>query len=349
MTAALLSRPPVLNNARQMPPELPDTAPTADDIRKARERLAGVAVLTPLLESSFLNDLVGGRLLVKAEPLQRTGSFKFRGAYNRISQIPETDRGRGVVAFSSGNHAQGVAHAAQISGIPACIVMPADAPEMKLANTRAYGADVITYDRYTEDREAVAAEVLKRTGGTLVRPFDDAGVIAGQGTIGYEIIEQCGVLQARPDQVIICCGGGGLTAGCATALQDAAPGLAVYSAEPDGFDDTARSLAEGHRLGNDPAARSVCDALLSERPGELTFAVNSRRLSGGLAVSDEEVFMAMRHAFERLKLVIEPGGAVALAAALTGRLETKGRITVVVASGGNVDADMFRRALDATG
>ena len=317
--------------------------------RKARKRLAGVAVLTPLLESSFLNDLVGGRLLVKAEPLQRTGSFKFRGAYNRIAQIAEDERGRGVVAFSSGNHAQGVAHAAQLSGIPTCIVMPADAPEMKLENTRAYGAEVITYDRYSEDREAVAADVLKRTGGTLVRPFDDAGVIAGQGTIGYEIAEQCREQRAEPDQVIICCGGGGLTAGCATALQDVIPGLAIYSAEPDGFDDTARSLVAGHRLGNDPTARSVCDALLSERPGELTFAVNSRRLSGGLVVRDEEVFMAMRHAFDRLKLVIEPGGAVALAAALAGRLETQGRTTVVVASGGNVDADMFRRALDAAG
>ena len=310
-------------------------APTPSDIRKARKRLAGVAVLTPLLESSFLNDLVGGRLLVKAEPLQRTGSFKFRGAYNRIAQIAEDERGRGVVAFSSGNHARrGSCRAAfRDSGL----------------YCHAYGAEVITYDRYSEDREAVAADVLKRTGGTLVRPFDDAGVIAGQGSIGYEIAEQCREQRAEPDQVIICCGGGGLTAGCATALQDVIPGLVIYSAEPDGFDDTARSLVAGHRLGNDPAARSVCDALLSERPGELTFAVNSRRLSGGLVVSDEEVFMAMRHAFDRLKLVIEPGGAVALAAALAGRLETQGRTTVVVASGGNVDADMFRRALDAAG
>ena len=336
-------------NSIQSPPELPEGAPVAADVLAARERIAGIAVRTPLLESPFLNALVGGRILIKAEPLQRTGSFKFRGAYNRISQIPEADRARGVVAFSSGNHAQGVAHAAQISGISASIVMPADAPAMKLANTRAYGATVITYDRYNQNREEVAAEVLAQTGGTLVKPFDDPDVIAGQGTIGYEIIEQCAEMQATPDQVIVCCGGGGLIAGCSTALNDAAPGVPVYSAEPDGFDDTARSLVEGSRQENDPAARSVCDALLAEMPGKLTFAINARRLSGGLVVSDQEVFVAMRRAFERLKLVVEPGGAVALAAALAGRIETRDRTTVVVASGGNVDAELFLRALVAAG
>ena len=345
MTAETQSFPPVQNNAAKSPPEMPKDAPTAADIRAARERIKGIAVYTPLLESPFLNELVGGRLLIKAEPLQRTGSFKFRGAYNKICQIPEADRARGVVAFSSGNHAQGVAHAAQISGIKATIVMPADAPAMKLANTRAYGAEVVTYDRYNEDREKVAAGVLERTGGTLVKPFDAAETIAGQGTIGYEIAEQCAEQDAAPDQVIVCCGGGGLIAGVSTAISDVLPGVPVYSAEPAGFDDTARSLVSGSREENDPANRSVCDALLAEMPGKITFAINSRTLSGGLVVTDEEAFRAMRLAFERLKLVIEPGGAVALASALSGRVETAGKTTVVVASGGNVDAEMFSRAL----
>lgn len=347
MTTQTETFPPVRNDARTAPPPLPAGAPTPDDVKAARKRIEGAAVLTPLLSSPFLDEMVGGRLLVKAEPLQRTGSFKFRGAYNKISQIPERDRARGVVAFSSGNHAQGVAHAAQISGIKATIVMPADAPAMKLANTRAYGAEVVTYDRYSEDREQVAAGVLERTGGTLVKPFDDPDIIAGQGTIGYEIAEQCAALGVVPDQIIVCCGGGGLIAGCSTAVSDALPGVPVYSAEPAGFDDTARSLVAGARLDNDPANRSVCDALLAERPGLLTFAVNSRLLSGGTVVSDREAFIAMRHAFERLKLVVEPGGAVALASALFARVPTAGRTTVVVASGGNVDGQMFGRALAA--
>jgi threonine dehydratase len=347
MSATTETFPPVRNDARNAPPALPDDAPTPDTVKAARTRIEGAAVLTPLLNSPFLDEMVGGKLFVKAEPLQRTGSFKFRGAYNKISQIPEADRGRGVVAFSSGNHAQGVAHAAQLLGIRATIVMPADAPAMKLANTKAYGAEVVTYDRYNEDREQVAAGVLERTGGTLVKPFDDRDTIAGQGTIGYEIAEQAAAAGVKPDQVIVCCGGGGLISGCATALSDVLPGVPVYSAEPAGFDDTARSLVAGERLENDPANRSVCDALLAERPGALTFAVNSRLLAGGTVVTDREVFIAMRHAFERLKLVVEPGGAVALASALFGRIETKGRTTVVVASGGNVDGEMFGRALAA--
>ncbi len=323
----------------------PSELPTAADIRAAAARLAGVAVRTPLLESPLLNERLGGRLLVKAEPLQRTGSFKFRGAYNRISQIPEADRSRGVVALSSGNHAQGVAAAAAMLGLPATVVMPADAPAIKRASTEAWGAAVVAYDRYRDDRDAIAAEIADRTGATVVKPFDDPGIIAGQGTVGLEIAEQTAALGIRPDAVLVCCGGGGLVSGTALALADALPGVPVWSVEPLAFDDTRRSLAAGRRLGNPPQARSICDALLSPMPGELTFALNRRLLAGGLAVDDDAVRRAMRTVFEMLKLVVEPGGAVAIAAVLEGRTEIRDRAVVAVASGGNVDPANFGQAL----
>ncbi len=319
--------------------------PTVADIREAAGRLSGVAVRTPLLESPLLNARLGGRLLVKAEPLQRTGSFKFRGAYNRIALIPEADRAKGVVAVSSGNHAQGVAAAARLFGLAATVVMPDDAPAIKRANTEALGATVIPYDRYRDDRDAIVREIAGRTGATLVKPYDDPGIIAGQGTIGLEIAEQMAEIGAHADAVLVCCGGGGLVSGTALALSEAAPGVPVWCVEPAAFDDTRRSLAAGERLGNPSEARSICDALLSPTPGELTFALNSRLLAGGLAVDDDEVRTAMRVAFEALKLVVEPGGAVAIAAALTGKLPTAGLTTVVVASGGNVDPETFRQAL----
>ncbi|HEX6013719.1 MAG TPA: threonine/serine dehydratase [Geminicoccaceae bacterium] len=311
------------------------------DVAAAAERLHGVAVETPLLESDALNELAGGRLLVKAEPLQRTGSFKFRGAYNAISVL----RPAAVVAFSSGNHAQGVALAARLLGIPATIVMPADAPRAKLDGTRALGAAVVTYDRAMEDREAIGRELASRTGAVLVRPYDDPLIMAGQGTVGLELGEQAARRGAALDAALICCGGGGLVAGCAVALARVAPDAAVYAVEPHGFDDTARSLAAGDRVANAPGGRSMCDALLAATPGDLTFAVNRRLLAGGLAVTDAEVGEAMRLAFRHLKLAVEPGGAVALAAALAGKLPIRGRTTGVVLSGGNVDAALFADVL----
>lgn len=319
-----------------------DVPPTIRDLEDAARRLAPVAVETPLLRSPTLDAQTGARVLVKAEPLQRTGSFKFRGAYNAVSLA----HGRPVVAYSSGNHAQGVAAAAQLLGVPATIVMPADAPAIKIANTRAYGAEVVLYDRLSEDREAIGAEIAERTRAALIKPYDAAATIAGQGTAGLEIAAQCRALGLTPDVAVVCCGGGGLIAGTALALRAAFPKVAVHSAEPVGFDDTARSLAAGQRLANAPGAVSACDALLAPEPGELTFAMNRERLSTGLAVDDAEVGDAMLTAFETLKVVVEPGGAVALAAVLAGRLEVAGRTVVVVLSGGNVDAGVFGRMLD---
>ncbi|MEQ8967098.1 MAG: threonine/serine dehydratase [Azospirillaceae bacterium] len=327
-----------------------DATPPGVDIaaiEDAARRLAGEAVETPLLESELLNRRVGGRLLVKAEPLQRTGSFKFRGAYTKISRLDLAVRARGVIAFSSGNHAQGVAAAAAAFGIPATIVMPADAPAIKRRNTEALGATVVPYDRWREDREAIGAELVERTGASLVRPYDDPDVIAGQGTVGLEIAARCATLGLRPDAVLVCCGGGGLTAGVATALADRLPGVPVHAVEPEGGDDTARSLAAGERLANPPGGPRLCDALLSPMPGEVTFPINRRLGVTGLVVSEAEVIDAMRAAFEHLKLVLEPGGAVSLAAALSGRVLTQGRTVVAVASGGNVDPATYARCLSA--
>jgi threonine dehydratase len=328
------------------PHPIADTAPDFAAIEDAARRIAGHAVETPLLESQLLNARLGGRLLVKAEPLQRTGSFKFRGAYNRISRLDAADRRRGVVAFSSGNHAQGVAAAAQIVGTPAIIVMPSDAPEIKIANTRAYGAEVVTYDRLRESREEIGARISAERGSILVPPFDDPFVIAGQGTTGLEIARQAQAAGIAVDAVAACASGGGLVAGIALAMERLSPSTAVHVCEPADFDDHARSLAAGERLSNAPGARSICDALLSPSPGVITFPINKRLLRSGLVATDEEVLRAMAVAFRDLKLVVEPGGAVALAAALTGRLPVRDRTVVVVCSGGNVDATTFKRALD---
>lgn len=321
--------------------------PSFADVQAAAGRIAGQAVLTPLLESSALNKRLGFRLLVKAEPLQRTGSFKFRGAFNRLVQLDAEQRRRGVVAFSSGNHAQGVAASAEILGIPAVIVMPADAPAIKLANTRGYGAEVVTYDRWTVDREAIAAEIQAERGAVLVKPYDDPHIIAGQGTAGLEAAEQAASRGIEIDAFAANSSGGGLIAGCALALEALSPGTKVYCAEPAGFDDHARSLVAGERLANAAGASSICDALLAQKPGEITFAINQSRLAGGLVASDDEVRRAMAVAFQELKLVVEPGGAVALAAALAGRIPGSPRTVVVVASGGNVDLATFRTAIAA--
>src|SRR5262245_17850407 len=307
----------------------PSDLPTFAHVQAAAERLKGYAVLTPLLESTALNKRLGFRLLVKAEPLQRTGSFKFRGAFNRLVQLDEAERRRGVVAFSSGNHAQGVAASAEILGIPATIVMPADAPAIKIANTRGYGAEVVFYDRYRDDREAITARIAQERRAAIVRPFDDPDIIAGQGTIGREVFSQLAQLGPAADLLLSPCGGGGLISGIALAMSELTCKTKIHAVEPAGFDDTGRSLKAHARQRNAPDARSICDALLSPMPGELTFALNDRLLAGGLAVTDEEVLAAMGYGFRELKLVVEPGGAVALAAALSGKIGLKGKTAVV--------------------
>ena len=314
-----------------------------DDIRAAAERLAGVAVRTPLIENAELNRRAGGRVLLKPENLQLTGSFKIRGAYNLLSQLSAYEAAKGAVAWSSGNHAQGVAKAGQLLGIKTTIVMPEDAPRLKLANTKRYGGEVVTYDRYSGDREAIARDIAAETGAVIVPSYDHADIIAGQGTAGLEIAEQAGEAGASLDQAVICCGGGGLTAGCATALTSLVPSIRVYTAEPENYDDTARSLDAGTRLEADTSVPSICDALLSPSPGKLTFEILRRTVAGGLVVSEAEVRDAMQFAFRELKLVVEPGGAVALAAVLSGRLSTEGQTTAVMLSGGNVDIELFDR------
>jgi threonine dehydratase len=315
--------------------------PTFADVQAAAGRLQGVARRTPLLESEALNALASGRILLKAEPLQRTGSFKFRGAYNTISQI----QAPAVVAYSSGNHAQGVALAARLLSKAATIVMPADAPAIKVEHTRADGAEIRLYDRTRESREAIGAEIAARTGAALVRPYDDPRIIAGQGTAGLELALQAKEQGASLDAALIACGGGGLIAGCSLALSQLCPGIEIYAVEPAAFDDTRRSLAAGERLTNRPGGRSICDALLAPTPGALTFELNRRLLAGGLAVGDEDALRAMSFAFRHLKLVVEPGGAVALAALLSGRFDARGRTVAIVLSGGNVDPERFTQAL----
>jgi len=320
--------------------------PTYRQIEQAALRLAGHAIHTPLLRSPALDQLTGARVLIKPETLQRTGSFKFRGAFNKIRKlVEEGPKPKAIVAFSSGNHAQGVAAAAALLGLPATIVMPADAPAIKLNNTRALGAEVIPYDRYREDREQVTKKLAAERGAAIVRPYDDPDIIAGQGTIGREIATDALALGLTPEIALVPAGGGGLIAGTALALKHALPAIKVYACEPRDFDDTRRSLEKGERVGNAPNARSICDALMAAMPGELTFALNRRQLAGGLAVSDDEVMKTIAIAHTLLKLVVEPGGAVALAALLTGKLDFKGRTVVVVLSGGNVDPDTYARAL----
>lgn len=319
--------------------------PGLSEIEAAARRISGVALLTPLLESPLLNRRLGGRVFVKPEMLQRTGSFKFRGAYNRISQLSAEERSRGVVAFSSGNHAQGVAHAAALLGVPAVIVMPKDAPAIKIANTRGYGAEVVLYDRLKEDREAIGREIAQKRGSVLVPPYDDPHIIAGQGTVGLEVAAQLKALGLVPDQVATGASGGGLIAGVSTAIKAHFPDCRVYVAEPEGFADHGLSLARGERTANPSPARSFCDALLAPIPGEITFAINSRTLAGAVSATDAEVEEAIRVAFSDLKVVAEPGGAVSLAAALKGQLDCRDRISVLILSGGNVDPALFRDIL----
>jgi threonine dehydratase len=320
-------------------------APTYADIEAAATRIAAVCARTPLLESSVLNAQLGARLLVKAECLQRTGSFKLRGAYNRLVQLDAQQRAHGVVAYSSGNHGQAVAEAARLLQLHATIVMPADAPDLKIERTRNAGAEVILYDRYREDREAIAVRLVAERGSVLVPPFEDPHIIAGGGTLGRELVQQANDLGVRLDALLVNCSGGGLIAGCAIALSEMSPATQVYAAEPIGLDDTARSLQTGARVRNNPEARSICDSLLVPTPGALTFDINRRLLAGAVTVSDAEIVTAMRCARDALGVTVEPGGAAALAAVLEGRIPTLGRTIAVVLTGGNVDPEQYAALL----
>ncbi|MCQ1569256.1 threonine/serine dehydratase [Neorhizobium galegae] len=317
-------------------------------IEAARVRLDGHVRRTPLLSSPFLDDIAGRRVFVKPECLQHTGSFKFRGAWSAISALSPDVRAKGVIAFSSGNHAQGVALAARMHGIPSVIIMPSDAPRIKIENTRAYGADVVLYDRLNEDRDVIGARLSQERGLTLIKPFDEPLVIAGQGTTGLEIAEQAKEEGIEKADVLVPTGGGGFISGVALALSAKAPGFVVHPCEPQGFDDVTRSLASGQIERNATQGGSLCDAIVTPQPGNITFPIMSKLCGAGLVVTDDEALHAVALAFSRLKIVVEPGGAVALAAALF-RGETLGDTVIAVCSGGNIDPDIFRLALDRFG
>lgn len=315
-------------------------------VQDAARQIAGRAVRTPLIESPALNAHVGGRVLLKAENLQRAGAFKFRGAWNRISRLTPEERARSVVAYSSGNHAQAVAAAAQMLGIEAVIVMPADSPAVKVEGVRSFGGEVRMYDRYTESREAIGEEIAASKGSVLVRPFDDPFIIEGQGTVGLEILDQAKAVGVAPlDQLVCGASGGGLIAGINLVMASLASHTPVIAVEPRDYNDTQLSLAAGERLTHAPARGTICDALMTDRPGELTFPIN-RRLDRVETVSDAEVAEAVRYAFRVLKLVVEPGGAVSLAALLAGKIQAKDRTTAIVLSGGNVDPSLFAAIIE---
>ena len=319
--------------------------PALSDVEAAAQRLEGVVIRTPLLECGALNARVGRQVFIKPENLQTTGSFKLRGAYNALSSIPADARAKGVAAFSSGNHAQGVARASKILGMPAAIVMPHDAPALKAARARADGAEIIGYDRYTENREVLASELASSRGAVLVPSYDHPDVIAGQGTVGLEIVQAVRGQGAALSGLYCCVGGGGLIAGIGLALKAHFPDAALIACEPQGFDDHDRSLKSGRRETNKPGARSICDALLAPTPGEMTWALNKRQLTGVVSVSDEEIKAAMRFAFTEMKLVLEPGGAAALAAVLRGVSIPGDQPIAIVLTGGNADPAQFAEIL----
>lgn len=318
---------------------------SADGVRAAAARLAGVAVTTPLLEFEALNARVGGRVLIKTETLQLGGSFKFRGAWNRLSSLTDAERKNGVLAWSSGNHALGVALAGRRLGVHATIVMPSDAPRIKADQVRALGAEIIAYDRATDDREKIGRRVAAERGLALAPSYDHPDIIEGQGTLALEAAEQARARGAAIDVFVICCGGGGLASGCATILEAISPSTSIALAEPEGFDEFWASIRAGKRLVNDVARKTLCDAIATPTPGEITFPILQRRASMGASVSDADVGEAMAYAFRSLKLVVEPGGAAALAAVLSGKIDARGKVVAVTLSGGNVDASVYQGVL----
>lgn len=322
---------------------------TADGVRAAAKRIAGRTIRTPLIENEFLNEAAGGRVLVKAEVLQHCGSFKFRGAFNLISQLPDDQRATGVLAWSSGNHAQGVARAARLFNMPATIIMPTDAPALKVEKVRAFGAEIIFYDRYSEDREAIARPIQEERGMALAPSYDHPHIIEGQGTLALEVFEDATAQGAELDAFVICCGGGGLTSGCATILDDISPGTDVWISEPEGFDEAWASIRDGERRHADITQRTICDAIATPTPGKLTLPIMQRLVKGGVSVSEDDVGRAMAFAFKHLKLVVEPGGAVALAAILSGKFDGKDKTTAITLSGGNVDPPLFASLLEQFG
>jgi threonine dehydratase len=319
--------------------------PSAAGVRAAAERIKGAAVVTPLLENATLNERAGGRVLLKAETLQHGGSFKFRGAFNRLSCLTPEERKRGVLAWSSGNHALGIALAARRFSAPAVIVMPSDAPKVKTEQVRALGAEIIFHDRYSEDREEIGRRVAAERGLALAPSYDHVDVIEGQGTLALEAVEQARARGADIEAFVICCGGGGLAAGCALALSEVSPRTEIHIAEPEGYAETWASIKAGARLRNDVTRKTICDAIATPTPGALTFPILQQRVSGGAALTEAEVGAAMAFAFKYLKLVVEPGGVVALAAVLSGKVEARGRTVAVTLSGGNVDMAVYRATL----
>lgn len=322
-----------------------DRAASAAGVRRAAERLKGKALVTPLIENETLNERVGGRVLLKAEILQHCGSFKFRGAYNLMAQLSPEVRARGVVAWSSGNHAQGVARAAKLFGAPAVIVMPTDAPALKVEKVRGYGAEIVAYDRYSEDREAIARGIAAERGMTIAPSYDHPAIIEGQGTLALEATRQATELGARFDLFAVPCGGGGLAAGCALILEELSPETAVWIAEPEGYDEAWASIRAGRRLTADVARRTIFDAIATPSPGALTFPTLQRRVKGGATVTEDDAAAALAFAFKHLKLVLEPGGAAALAALLAGKIDARGCTLGLVLSGGNIDPALFSRLL----
>lgn len=322
---------------------------TAAGIRAAAKRIEGAAIVTPLLENEWLNARVGARVLMKAEIFQHGGSFKFRGAMNRLSRLQADEPGRGVVAWSSGNHAQGVARAARLFGVRSVIVMPKDAPALKLAQVKAYGGEVVLFDRYTEDREEIGRAIAAKENLALAPSYDHVDIIEGQGTLALEAVAQARLASASFDAFVICCGGGGMTAGCATILEDLSPETAVIIAEPEGYDETWASLQAGRRLKADVSRCTICDAIATPTPGELTFPIMQRLVKGGAALTDDEIAETVAWAFKYLKIVLEPGGAAALAAVYHKKIETAGRTIGLTLSGGNIDPGQFAAILGRFG